>query len=388
MDSLFLVVGCVVVVLMLLWIERVAMERIRSAIPTRIVVIGTRGKTSVTRLIAAGLSSTGRRVLGKTTGSEPRIVMPNGNERAIVRRGNPTPLEQRRVLYQAVRNSCEVVVLEGMSIRPESLRTELGQIIHPHLVVVTNTYEDHMTDMGDPAEAFANAIPSNATVLLPSNFSNEQQARMLKRNVSIHLIDETEALEYLPSLPYMEWPQNLALALAACEKVGVPLAEAMQGMAQVHMDIGQLGAWTLGDEESQTHWIAINGFATNDPHSTMVALKRSQEQWPLDQRATVGLLNLRHDRGDRTAQWMDAFELNYDKFDCLVVCGASPMSVQRHLRRLYRDQVSFVRSQDPQKIMCEANRLSHEGGYLFGFGNIGGIGARIVHFWKEHGEMA
>jgi len=43
-------------------------ERQLARIPVRVHVNGTRGKSSVTRLIAAGLRSTGRRVFAKTTG--------------------------------------------------------------------------------------------------------------------------------------------------------------------------------------------------------------------------------------------------------------------------------------------------------------------------------
>ena len=48
--------------------------RALNRIPIRIHVNGTRGKSSVTRLISAGLREAGFAVLGKTTGSDPRIL--------------------------------------------------------------------------------------------------------------------------------------------------------------------------------------------------------------------------------------------------------------------------------------------------------------------------
>ena len=49
-------------------------------IPTRIHVNGTRGKSSVTRLIAAGIRESGLKTYAKTTGTTPRIIDNKGND--------------------------------------------------------------------------------------------------------------------------------------------------------------------------------------------------------------------------------------------------------------------------------------------------------------------
>ncbi|MCK7480234.1 MAG: hypothetical protein M0C28_25450 [Candidatus Moduliflexus flocculans] len=67
-------------------------------VPLRIGVTGTRGKSSVTRLIAAALRGSGRRTLAKTTGSRPMLILPDGTEREIPRPGPATILEQKRLL--------------------------------------------------------------------------------------------------------------------------------------------------------------------------------------------------------------------------------------------------------------------------------------------------
>src|SRR3954471_10732401 len=55
-------------------------------VPVRIHVGGTRGKSTTTRLIATGLRAGGVRVLAKTTGSEPRLILPDGSETTWPRR--------------------------------------------------------------------------------------------------------------------------------------------------------------------------------------------------------------------------------------------------------------------------------------------------------------
>src|SRR6058998_3737786 len=77
-------------------------QRNINAIPIRVMVNGTRGKSSVTRLIAAGLRSGGIKTLGKTTGTKPRLIYPNGSEVAIIRPGKANIIEQRMVFSKAV----------------------------------------------------------------------------------------------------------------------------------------------------------------------------------------------------------------------------------------------------------------------------------------------
>ena len=59
------------------------------AIPIRVHVNGTRGKSSVTRLIAAGLRAGGVRAVAKTTGSAARYIRADGSEEPVVRAGPP-----------------------------------------------------------------------------------------------------------------------------------------------------------------------------------------------------------------------------------------------------------------------------------------------------------
>jgi len=339
-------------------------------------------------MIASGLREGGVRVLAKTTGSEARIVLPDGEELRIRRWGVNTPLEQRRILRLAARQRCDAIVMEAMSIRPESLRTELTQIIRPQTVVITNTYEDHIGDEGDPAAAFSLAIPSGATALVPAEFPLRERTRLERRNVPYRVVEPSEAESLIEHLAHPEWPQNLALALVACETIGASRELALQGMGRVRMDVGSLQAWLLREADSTAVWMAINAFAANDPRSTMAALERSLSRWPASKGSVVGLLNLRSDRADRTAQWMEELDLLQDVFERLVVCGAVPMIAQRWLARRFGESVAVARTRDPRKIMAVATRLSPSGGHLFGFGNIGGVGIRLVEYWHQEGEPA
>ena len=67
--SLVLLLALIATGFAYLVLERIRLDRYRSAIPLTIAVTGTRGKTSVTRMLASVLRESGRRVLAKTTGS-------------------------------------------------------------------------------------------------------------------------------------------------------------------------------------------------------------------------------------------------------------------------------------------------------------------------------
>src|SRR2546426_6775143 len=77
-------------------------QRTLARIPVRVHVNGTRGKSSVTRLIAAGLRASGSRVFAKTTGTLARMILPDGSERDVYRVGRPNIIEQTRIVRRAV----------------------------------------------------------------------------------------------------------------------------------------------------------------------------------------------------------------------------------------------------------------------------------------------
>lgn len=384
MQAYAIVFGSLLLVFGLLCVERTLVRRVRLQIPTRIIVLGTRGKSSVVRLIAYGLRAGGHMVMYKTTGSRPVLGNVDGTEQIIKRRSSPTPLEQRLVLRTAARQHADVAVIEAMSIRPESLRAEVQRILSPGIVVVTNVGRDHIIDIEDPCAAFASAIPHLAIAITSTTAPVELRERLKRRGIRIREV-APEAPGRATGFPmHEEWEENVQLALAACTAVGVPADTAVEGMNGVVADFGALTAWRVG--AGSTRWITINAFAANDPDATRQVLQHALSRWGEGRMLLVGLLNLRRDRGDRTLQW--SYSLCHDSwpFDRLVVTGHTPWYVRQSLRRTFGSRLVFATARESEYVMEAVTANAQDGGLVFGFGNIAGIGAALVDEWRKRGE--
>src|SRR5690606_29407970 len=79
------------------------------AVPVRIHVAGSRGKTTTARLIGAALRAAGRRVLVKTTGTDPILIGPDGSESPWRRWTPPGISEQIRFFRHANRIGADAV---------------------------------------------------------------------------------------------------------------------------------------------------------------------------------------------------------------------------------------------------------------------------------------
>lgn len=77
-----------------LWIEGRDAAKSRATLRHVVHVNGTRGKSTVCRLIEAGLRAGGLRVFCKTTGTDPMTIDVSGNEEPLHRRGKANIKEQ------------------------------------------------------------------------------------------------------------------------------------------------------------------------------------------------------------------------------------------------------------------------------------------------------
>ena len=136
-----------------------------SNLPIRIHVNGTRGKSSVTRLIAAGLRESGLKVLAKTTGTTPRIINEFGRDMIIHRLRSASIGEQVKLMRFFSYKKPDAIVMECMAVNPQYQWVSEHKILQSNYGVLTNVRADHLEEMGYSinhiAKSLSNTIPYN-----------------------------------------------------------------------------------------------------------------------------------------------------------------------------------------------------------------------------------
>lgn len=387
-----MVAGGLALLVICLAVERRLLSSRLRQIPLRICITGTRGKSTVTRLVAAALSEAGRKVVAKTTGSQPTLILPKGNEEKIQRRGAASILETKKLLERASRLRVDALVSELMSVQPECLYTESVQMLAPHILVLTNVRVDHMAQMGrssdDVARSLTTAIPPQCTVFLPEEEHHPAFEVTARRMGSRLVTVPRESSEDAQEVYSFSFESNLRLALAVAEFCGIDSQTALRGMRRARRDFGALEVWTADLGSPSCRWYLVSAFAANDPESTRESLDKVRERMDLSGNRWVGLLNLRNDRGDRTLQWSKALEGEpYSRLDRVYLLGDHASALRSKLPA-GETRWSVLQAKEPVHIMEEITQKEGVDSVLIGMGNLGGVGARLVRHWEKIGKAS
>ncbi len=346
------------------------------------------------RLVAASLRESGFRVLAKTTGAKPMLIFPDGSEGEIKRGELPSILEQKKLLKKAAKLEIDVLVSELMSIQPEACYSESVQIIRPHFLIITNVRLDHMAQMGSTKEeiarCFASSIPEKSTAfVLREEFFPVFQKTAGKRESKLIQVTGESFDEYFPSkmrFPFLEFKENIHLALAVTDFLGIKREVAVSGMGKVQADFGSVKIWRAKLESPPRNFYFVSAFSANDPESTRLVLFALKEKGIFEGKKMIGLLNFRKDRGDRTLQWLEALKENaFPELSKFYLVGFHAPAFIKGLGPSIRTSVHFLRGQTPTEITEQILAEEEGEGILFGMGNIGGAGQQLVDYWESRG---
>lgn len=132
----------------------------------RILVTGTRGKSSLVRLIHAGLLSQNINSFARITGVLPRSLTPDGEK--VIRRDSPVNFREMLWWLNTLPSDAQAIVLENSAVNPE-FQPAAARWLSPTLTVITNTRPDHQDLWGyapDSARiAIMKGVPRNVPVI-------------------------------------------------------------------------------------------------------------------------------------------------------------------------------------------------------------------------------
>tara|TARA_Y100001970_G_C14238045_1_gene863125 strand:+ start:381 stop:1502 length:1122 start_codon:yes stop_codon:yes gene_type:complete len=355
-------------------------------IPIRIHVNGTRGKSSVTRLIAAGLRGGGIKTLAKTTGSSPRFIDSMGDDH-IIQRFRPASIgEQIKIISRFSKEEPKAIVMECMAVQPQYQWVSEHKILQSNYCVITNVRADHLEEMGFShnhiAKSLSNTIPQNQKV-----FTSETESvtpiidKAINNNSEINICDAQHFdKKYLKGFPFIEHPDNIALALSVCESIGVNKQDAIKGMRRANPDPGSLSIIKLKIEESMIDF--VNAFAANDPNSTLRTLNIIKEHYNGKKKIAI-FLNTRTDRQLRTQQLLDLVFKDISP-DYLIVRGDN-LDNDILIRRNYNKELQLTLFNNEDDFDLIINKISELNDYVIvGIGNIVGWGEDFIKKLREY----
>ena len=361
-------------------------KRNRAKIPEIIHINGTRGKSSVTRLIAAGLRAGNYQVIAKTTGSAPRIIYPSGRENPIVRLFGANIREQLKIIKYASKRNIDYLVLECMAVTPEYQWTTEHKMVKSTIGVITNSRPDHLDVMGPGLRnvtlSMCNTIPDNGLIL-----TSENKVFPLMKKVADHRHTEFEYVSKediteadMQGFSWIEHRDNVALSLEVCRRCGVSREVALKGMYNSTPDIGATKIFRYKVDGKELFF--AHSFAANDPESTFVLMEYIHSIHPEIPGVAI-VLNTRADRMFRSKQLAEM--LGNHKFDGLFLIGDQELTIHNYAtgHGIPAEKIFPLGWSKGDELVKEICTLDPERILVFGIGNIGGNGGPIVDYFKE-----
>lgn len=318
---------CAIVLLFARWtLEVAAHQRRLEQLQWRIHVNGIRGKSTVARNVAGMLREAGYVTIAKSTGTEAAVINREGVDEPIVRKGPPTILEQIEVTRRYVTDDVRALVIECMALKPEYQEVSERLIVRSNIGILTNVREDHQDVMGETLPEIARSLLSTCprNGLLVTAEQNPELQEIIRevasaRGTEVLVADPASVTDAeMKRFDYIAFKDNVAIALAIAERIGIPRGLAMNGIVRAEPDPGVLRIKELLIGGKRVTW--ANLFAVNDRESMVVAMERLAPYINEDT-LSIGILNNRTDRERRALQFADVAVEDLS-FDRLVTFGA------------------------------------------------------------------
>nr|WP_303647882.1 Mur ligase family protein [Haloarchaeobius amylolyticus] len=327
-------------------------------VDTRIVVAGTRGKSSTTRRLDDVFNRRDYDTLTKITGDHPTLIH-NGEVFPIEREGPRTTLYENISIIGEFAGELDaydpedVLIFENQGITEYTTRLVNQRLIDPDIMVLTNVRQDHTDTLGktrgDIARAFARSVPKGTHVI-----SGEQhpllheymQRDIERRGGTIEQVDVPPEHEGFIGA---ETVHAINAVLAAVDESPI-----LDSEIEAFLE-GMQPAWTL-----LPNGRIYDAAAVNDIESTEM-IRRALT----DGEQIVPFVYLRRDRRGRTASFAEYVDLLYehDHIEVVHVGGANARAFAANV------DVPVVQHENTEGASAVLDELLGDGNRVICMGN-------------------
>ncbi|NGN65750.1 poly-gamma-glutamate synthase PgsB [Streptomyces sp. A7024] len=353
----------------------------------RVLVNGIRGKSSITRLCAGALRGGGLVTVAKTTGTAARFIHPDASEEPVYRKFNiANIIEQVGIVRRAAAYAPDALVVECMAVMPDLQEINQEKLIRSGIGVLCNVREDHLEEMGptldDVARSLCRSMPVGGVCVTAErerlDILREEAAARDCRLVAVDAESVTD--EEMRGFQWFTFKENVAIAIAVAELLGVGRADALAGMYAAPPDPGVMTVQSFRTPGGNTLRFA-NIFAANDPESTLLNIDQLLGLEAIRRPLHV-LVNCRPDRVERNVQMGRLIPEIAP--DAVYLIGHPTKSARDGLPRQWPGKVVDLggNSRSPAEIVESVLTHVDEAGEavsLVAIGNIHGQGELLLH---------
>jgi gamma-polyglutamate synthase len=351
------------------------------AIPLRILVTGTRGKSGTVRLLHSMFMESGKPAYGKVTGTTAVELFPDGSEKPTTRFGAAGVSEMPEAVIRAAKHQVDVGIFECMAITPSLISLVVKSHVRPHIVVIPSIRLDHLEEEGLDERAIATSIiesvgPCEYVVAGSTQPDVVEVFEKYCGENNITLV--TAAPDETTPVAAGHHPTNVAVAIAVATIAGLSPDEATRHLASSSVEPRALTMMSVEVDGGVLNCIDLGG--ANDPQSAWEALAACC----VDEKVVVPLLVNRWERPLRSvlfagsvlgrfplilttgtlAKWSQSLHdghlahhrRDHDRSEIIRLSRANA----KDPTKLYRDLVSRMPGQNNQEIFLIILQNTHE----------------------------
>ncbi|MFJ2259850.1 poly-gamma-glutamate synthase PgsB [Streptomyces sp. NPDC087844] len=358
------------------------------SIPSRVLVNGIRGKSSITRLCAGALRGGDLVTVAKTTGTAARFIHPDATEEPVYRKfGIANVVEQIGIVRRAATYRPDALVIECMAVMPALQEVNQSKLIRSTIGVLCNVREDHLAEMGptldDVARSLCRSMPEGGICVTAEQdrFHILQEEADARDCELVYADPAMVSDDELRGFSWFTFKENVAIALVVADLLGVDREIALQGMYDAPPDPGVLSVERY-QAPGDKRLAFANVFAANDPESTLMNINQLLDLGAIHRPLNV-VINCRPDRVERNGQMGEIIpDLQPDN---VFVIGHPAKSAIDAIPAEWRDRAVDLggeRRSAEEFMPTLLGRLAADSS-LVAIGNIHGQGEELLEYLAE-----